>query len=292
MLALVLTYNAPGNALECVASLNRQTVLPSSILVVENAGRERLSADELRHASSLPVELVALTSNLGPAGGYAEGLRRAAASTFDTVWIMDDDIKPDPDCLERLLEALTARDSRAVVLPETADSVTGEHASTWGWCAALLPRQLVATIGLPITELFYGFEDHEYLIDRAQDAGYPLVRERSARARLGRRPGRARPVWHYYYLARNATYVYLYRKRGVAWVLRLKRLAHFHWRLVRTVFVHQSDHRARRLWLYGRGVLDGLLRRLGPRVAPTDDRRPAFEGVADPGPHDPLARPG
>ena len=279
VLALVLTYNAPRNAAACVDALNRQARRPTNILVIENAGTDRVDAAALESSSEIPVTVVPLTENLGPAGGYAEGLRRAAASECDLIWLMDDDIEPDPTCLGELVTALDAHDRTAVVLPESVDAETGEPSSTWGWCGALVPRDLVDTIGLPIGELFYGFEDHEYLIARARHAGYPLVRASSALVRLGRRPGKSRPAWHYYYLARNATFVYLYRPHGVPVAQRLKRMVRFHYGLFRTIFVHQTDLRLRRIGLYVRGVFDGVFKRLGKRVLPTDDRRPllAFE---------------
>jgi GT2 family glycosyltransferase len=253
-----------------------QTVLPDAILVVENPGASLLDADELAQRSHVPVELVRLPENLGPAGGYAEGLRIAASRSCDTIWAMDDDIAPEPDCLERLTKSLTAKGGAAVVAPLTLDAVTGDEASTWGWCGVLFERHLVDIIGLPIAELFYGLEDLNYLRDRAQLAGFPLVREPSAVARLARRSARIGiPSWHYYYLPRNATYIYLYERRHIPRVQRYKRLIAFYATYARTIRAN-PHHKVRQCVLFVRGVIDGLLRRLGRRVPPLDDRRPVL----------------
>jgi GT2 family glycosyltransferase len=163
-----------------------------------------------------------------------------------------------------------------VVLPETTDATTGEPSSTWGWCGALIPRVLVDVIGVPRAELFYGFEDQDYLLDRAQQAGFPLLREPDAHADLVRREGLRRPVWHYYYLPRNATYQYLYRRRHVRFVNRVKRLVYFHLQFARQL-ARERDRRGARALLYLRGVVDGLFARLGRRVEPRDEARPNLD---------------
>jgi GT2 family glycosyltransferase len=278
-LGLVVTYNSPANAAVCVAALNAQTLRPDAIVVVENPGSALLVADELAAASQIPVEVVRLAENVGPAGGYAEGLRIAASRTCDAIWVMDDDIAPEPDCLQRLTKTFVAMEHAAVIAPLTVDAVTGVESSTWGWCGVLFARRLVDVVGLPIAELFYGLEDLNYLRDRAQLAGFPLVREPSAVARLARRGARiGTPSWHYYYLPRNATYLYLYERGHIPRVQRLKRLLAFYLSYARTIR-DNPQHRARQCVLFVHGVIDGMFRRLGRRVQPHDDRRPALPSL-------------
>ena len=42
--------------------------------------------------------------NLGGAGGFANGIKLISKLDYDYVWIMDDDVYPEPDCLEKILE--------------------------------------------------------------------------------------------------------------------------------------------------------------------------------------------
>jgi GT2 family glycosyltransferase len=247
-----------------------------AILVVENPGNALLAPDALVALSRVPLEVVRLEENVGPAGGYAEGLRLSASRDCDAIWVMDDDVAPEPDCLNRLTQTLTKNRSTVVVTPRTVDAITGEESSTWGWCGVLLPRRLVDLIGLPRAELFYGLEDQNYLLDRAQLAGFPVVRDDDAIARLARRDTRVGiPSWHYYYLPRNATYMYLYERRHIPLMQRVKRLVAFLVSCARTIR-DNPRHRPRQCLLFLRGVVDGILCRLGRRVQPYDDRRPGL----------------
>ena len=99
--ALVLTYDAPENVLACVRAVAAQTVPVAFILVIENPGARRVRPDALRDQAPGAVRLVTLDENLGPAGGYAEGLRMLAESDCDAIWVLDDDVLPEPDCLSR-----------------------------------------------------------------------------------------------------------------------------------------------------------------------------------------------
>ena len=281
--AVVLSYDAPEHAVHCVAALASQTQPLLRIIVVENPGTRRVEFSDLQRVASCPVDLVRMSENRGPAGGYAEGLRRAAQLSCDGVWVMDDDVAPTPVCLAELSATWEAHARHAIVLPESYDAVTGTSSSTWGWCGALLPRALIDEIGVPLVDLFYGYEDQDYLIDRAQNAGYPLVRDATAVVELARRPDLRRPAWHYYYLPRNATYLYLFRRRHIPLLQRVKRLVWLLYRLFRGIFTTQRDQRVKRVLMFVRGTADGLLGRLGSRVPTTDTGRPRGRG-AGPGP--------
>jgi GT2 family glycosyltransferase len=282
VLALVLTYNAPKNTAACVGALNAQTRAPASILVVDNAGDERVEPDELARKSAIPIDVMLLPENVGPAGGFAVGLGVAASRGCSAIWVMDDDVAPEKDCLEQLVHTWRTHGGRALVAPETFDAVTGESESGWGWWGILLPRELVEEVGLPRAELFYGFEDQDYLIDRSQRAGFELVRAPAARALRARRaPGTGWPDWQYYYMPRNATYQYLYKRVHIRLVQRLKRLVNFYftwWGMNGEV----RTGRVRKGALFALGIVDGLLGRLGRRVMPTDDRRPTLPSTAPP----------
>jgi rhamnopyranosyl-N-acetylglucosaminyl-diphospho-decaprenol beta-1,3/1,4-galactofuranosyltransferase len=281
VLAIVLTFNAPDNVAVCVSALSAQTYSPAGVLVVENPSHRPIDGATLQGLSRVPVEILRLPTNVGPAGGYAAGLDAASRQDFETVWVMDDDVVPEPTCLERLAATLEENARKAVVAPVSFDAVTGEDSSTWGWCGVLTSVRLIEAIGLPMTELFYGLEDQNYLMDRAPLAGYRLVREPSAVVRLGRRPGLQRPAWHYYYLARNATYLYLYHRRHLPLFARVKMLLVFHGRVVRTIFRYHAERRIQRIVMYGRGLFDGVFARLGRRVAPTGDHRPTVNHPAE-----------
>jgi GT2 family glycosyltransferase len=56
----------------------------------------------------LEVHYVRMSQNTGGAGGFAEGMQRAAATGFDWLWLMDDDLLAAPDALEMLVRKKNA----------------------------------------------------------------------------------------------------------------------------------------------------------------------------------------
>jgi GT2 family glycosyltransferase len=99
--AVVVTHERLALLRECLAALREQTRPPDRILVVDNASGDG-TAEFL--ASQDDVETLRLDENVGGAGGFHAGLRKAHAEGADWAWLMDDDTIPRPDALERLLE--------------------------------------------------------------------------------------------------------------------------------------------------------------------------------------------
>ena len=52
-------------------------------------------------AHDLPLQVIRSEENLGGAGGFHLGVRAAYDAGWDRIWLMDDDVVPAPDCLER-----------------------------------------------------------------------------------------------------------------------------------------------------------------------------------------------
>jgi len=272
--ALVLTFDAPTNALECARAIAAQSVRVQSLLVVENPGGAPVNERALQEATDLPTILWTLSDNLGPAGGYAAGIDRLRDA--DLLWILDDDLVPDPTCLERLLAESRSSQHHALVFPRLVDAATGAECSTWGWVGVLVPGTALRAVGLPNADLFYGSEDQDYLIDRCGQAGYPLVRVPEASSTVHRRAGQRRPRWHFYYLARNTVYQHLYQRKHVSLGNRMKRMCAA---LASTVGMVDGParERAARYSLTARGILDGILQRMGRRIDPGRGTRPGID---------------
>ena len=99
--AVVVTYNRLELLQKCVEALRNQSAV-CDILVVDNA-----SADGTAQwlASQKDLSYRNTGSNLGGAGGFNRGMRWAVEAGYDYIWVMDDDTLPQPDALEKLLEA-------------------------------------------------------------------------------------------------------------------------------------------------------------------------------------------
>ena len=58
--------------------------------------------------------------NLGGAGGFANGIRLISELDYDYVWIMDDDVYPEPNCLSEIMKQMSVQNVQ-VGIPNRTD---------------------------------------------------------------------------------------------------------------------------------------------------------------------------
>lgn len=224
--AVVVTYNRTKLLLECLASLLTQTYPLDAIYIVDNASTDnapgsllesgyiqRLPPDNLKepwetsstisapkvspdgsltpHPLPIIVHYVRMHENTGGAGGFHEGVKRAYEKGYDWLWLMDDDGKPEKDCLELLrgvakkhnlyavaplvvnvdnpnylAHALFNRLNRAVKEAESYGELVYISDALNGFLNAfngfLINRIMIQTLGLPTREFFIWGDDTEY----------------------------------------------------------------------------------------------------------------------------------
>lgn len=102
--AVVLTHNRCAMLDECLDALCRQVHPLNEILVVDNASTDG-TIEMLKRRYDSKISYVRLEENLGSAGGFYEGIRRAHEKGFDWIWVMDDDVRPEVDALQALVES-------------------------------------------------------------------------------------------------------------------------------------------------------------------------------------------
>lgn len=104
---IIINWNCGALLAECLRHLERQTVKPDKVLVVDNAS----SDNSIDSAEAFPnVTVHRLNENLGFAGGNN---RAIADCDSEFIALLNPDAFPEPEWLERLLEA-------AVKHPEVA----------------------------------------------------------------------------------------------------------------------------------------------------------------------------
>ncbi len=271
ILAVVLTHNAPDSLDRCLAAIAGQSAPPQAVLVVDNASNPPV--DAARWSGMVP-EVTVLRSDVngGPAGGYAIALQQFLETGYDHAWVLDDDMLPEPECLERLWVVAEVDLSSAYVFPVSVQ-VDGSFGAWPSWCGFVVARQIVEKVGLPDPELFWWAEDTEYLQWRIPEAGFPIrvvgdavVRHESIRH------GDGVPVWKYYYEARNMLYVHFFVKR------RIGRYPRSMSKLVGRAVLREPEGRLVRLQAIGQGVWDGVHKRLGIRF-PVEPMREREQGT-------------
>lgn len=100
---VIVTYNRLQKLQKALQSYETQTVLPYSIIVVNNCSTDGTS-DFLNqwcakdsHISRKTV--INLDVNTGGAGGFYVGMKRALDTNADWIWVSDDDAYPEKDAL-------------------------------------------------------------------------------------------------------------------------------------------------------------------------------------------------
>ncbi len=267
IMAVVLTHNAPESLDRCLRAIAGQTTPPQGLLVVDNASDPPVVRAQL--PDSIPeVVLLRSDTNGGPAGGYNIALAKFLELDFAHAWVLDDDIVPDADCLERLWVAAGTDLPGAYVFP-VSHQTDGSFGAWPSWCGFLVGREIIEQVGLPMEELFWWAEDTEYLQWRIPQAGYPIRVIGDASVQHDSiRHGNGVPVWKYYFEARNMLYVHLYVKR------RIGRYPRNMSKLIGRALFREPEGKRERMAAIVTGMRDGARARLGMRfpVEPMRER--------------------
>src|SRR5689334_5341404 len=110
---VVLSHNRPQLLEKALRSIQQQTYPARDVIVVDNASP---SSDRVRAvvAACGSVRLVANSTNLGFTGGMNQGLDEA---TGEYIYLTEDDIELEPDCIAELVGYLAAHPGTALAGP-------------------------------------------------------------------------------------------------------------------------------------------------------------------------------
>lgn len=299
--AVVVTYNRKQLLQRCINALLAQTAPLDRIFIIDNAstdGTEALLASPF-YRNEPRIECVRLPENIGGAGGFADGMRRAYDWGADHTWIMDDDAIPAADALETLLPhagASVVPSSTLVGEPRGRlyGACTGKiprpkeialksgfgvvECSAVSFVGPLLSRDCIRKNGFPRSDFFIWFDDLEYCI-RATSNGFKIIIVEASKIyhQMGQSAvpkrflwiSRSRPRipnWKYYYGVRNnIAFLKEYSDS------RLFSAAYFSALMARNIvgdFMFEPGQAAYRSAYRLRGAWDGLMGRMGKRVLP------------------------
>lgn len=226
---VLLTYNRLELLKEVVAALKAQTQRPKEFIIVNNS-----STDGSGEWLGRQVGITVITQpNVGSSGGQFAGIRAACDSGCDWIWTMDDDVVPEPDCLENLMKNIEPQTVHAPLrynpdgTPFFNDTIsfnlTNPFSSIWirilsesdlqneyidavgiTFEGPLFHRSLVEKIGLPEKKFFIYGDDTDYFI-RAAKAGFKIriVRDARSNRKLPYVDPNEDFSWKHYYIIRN-----------------------------------------------------------------------------------------
>jgi glycosyltransferase involved in cell wall biosynthesis len=294
--SFILTFDRPAKLERTIEAVLGQTVVPELLAVVDNGADERTKKAVARFEDPR-LRYVATGKNLGSAGGVAFGMQWCYDRGYDWIHSIDDDDPPKTaDTIERLRSLIGRHDDGSL-------GAVAAVGSRWDWRSGELQRlsdgellgdrvvdvvgggqqltvrrEVIARIGTPNPDYFFGHYDPFYCLEMA-DAGFrimidgDLMREyRQLADRMNlvvRRSVVPRhgygAIWRRYYVTRN----YIYAMRSVFRRPRLARreLGKAMTRCV-TSWARGPRYAVRFNTLQVRAVVDGYRGRLGRTVDP------------------------
>ena len=286
--AVVVTYNRAEMLVNCLDALCEQTA-PCDILVVDNASTDQ-TADVVQKAMEKRdgrIQYRNTGANLGGAGGFNFGMRWAVEAGYSFIWVMDDDCFPEPEALEKLLEAdgllkgdygwlssvaLWTDGKECRMNRPKAKKSFYEHiellkygllqAEQATFVSMFLKAETIQTVGLPIKDFFIWGDDIEYTRRIAVENKMPcyvvgqscVLHAMKSNSGSNLAADSIERVGRYKLAFRNEAYIYRREgMKGIAYYI-AKRGRDFLWIISRA-----KDHRMKRFGTLLSGIAAGIV---------------------------------
>lgn len=229
--AFIVTYNRLDSLKRVLSCLKGQTYPIDKILVVNND-----STDGTREwLDSVDDISVLHQDNVGGAGGFHTGVKWCYEQGADWIWMMDDDVYPQLDCLSHLMRYTTIAGSMNITrywadggyVPQLfhfdintnscieRECDLGKEYETQNTCCFegfFISREIVCKIGYPDKRFFIAGDDTIYGYLASLHAPEILVRDAIAIRQQKNVKAKARP-FYLYYTTRNRHLMSEYKKK-------------------------------------------------------------------------------
>ena len=284
--AVVVTYNRKHLLKECIDHLFNHSLNGLDVLVIDNASTD--GTDEMvSQFSNDQLKYINTGKNLGGAGGFQFGIRKAMELGYDYLWLMDDDTMPSPTALQYLVEfsqshqdigflsskvlwkdgSLCNMNIPKVTINKKLKHFDGDPSEIVmaSFVSFFVPANVVQKVGLPIKEFFIWGDDIEYSrrISRLFKCFFipqsVVIHKSASNNGSNIATDSVERLNRYQYAYRNE--VYIYRREGLAgWIhLLLKTVLH-----IARVAIKASDHRKERLGIIFHSTIKGL--KFNPKI--------------------------
>ena len=249
--ATIVTYNRKELLAELLSALRRQTHPVKTVVIVDNHSsdgtpellKERgiiaRTEPDIVHINSLEgtaVHYYRSSANTGGAGGFEQAFRIAMRTEHDFIWAMDDDVEPEEDCLEKLLQAVS--DTAQVCIPNRSGNgwtepvvkeydlsnpflvnvrrfkkafassrVEGgtEKVADIAMEGPLISTEIIRKAGVPDGNYFLFFDDSDYAQRLLRHTTINFVKDARLHRKIAK-TGKSAAPWRHYYFNRNAFY--------------------------------------------------------------------------------------
>lgn len=189
IVAIVVTYNRKHLLKKNLLALLKQSYKNFDILIIDNNSSDGTYSEVVLPLLSKYKNLkyVNTKKNLGGAGGFQYGIRKARQLNYKYVWVMDDDAIPSPTALEQLVKAykqlnlkrkvgflsskvlwtdgnLCSMNIQRSTLTKNIVNFSAKYIPCViaSFVSLFIPMQIIKSVGLPIKEFFIWTDDWEY----------------------------------------------------------------------------------------------------------------------------------
>lgn len=239
---VVVTYNRLELLQQCLQKLEKQTYPIDSLMVVNNASTDGVTAGFLNsYKGNLPLTVIHNDMNTGGAGGFYTGIKQAHQLGYEWIFIMDDDVFADSGCIEQLMKVahpcmIAVREYKDGQLVERAaieynlsnpfylnpkglavcdkyknreDMPATIEVDNVAFEGFMIKREVIDIIGYPESKYFIFYDDVDYAL-RARKAGYSIKAVRDAKLirQLPFDQQGAINSWKAFYMFRNLFHIH------------------------------------------------------------------------------------
>jgi GT2 family glycosyltransferase len=207
--AVVVTFNRADLLDDVIRHIDAQTRVPDVLIVIDNNSTDHTASVVQKHIDlrRMRIDYMALDANIGGAGGFYTGMKKAYEDGYDLIWLMDDDTMPEVDALLHLEQDLNSFEGATSYLPAFIcstvlwknDDLCEMNIPTpvWDWprflygqqqvalvdtcsfVSVLIRREKIKACGYPIKEFFIWYDDAEYTMRLSKNAYPGLLSMRS-----------------------------------------------------------------------------------------------------------------
>lgn len=242
VIAVIVTYNRKELLKESIEALINQKYENCNILVIDNNSTDGTKDYIKKFIEEEKIMYENTGENLGGAGGFAYGIKKACSIGCDYVWIMDDDCMVHEDTLEEFMKAdeklngqygfLSSKVlwknkkickmniQRRTLLKNVRDFEKNiQPIAMASFVSLLIKAPIIKELGLPIKEFFIWTDDWEYTRRISKKYKCYLVNDSVVTHKSKNNMGAdivndsKDRLNRYKYIYRND--VYLYRREGI-----------------------------------------------------------------------------
>ena len=281
---IIVTYNRIELLKENIQALLNQSFQEHDILIIDNASTDG-TKEMVLSLNNPKIKYFNTEKNLGGAGGFSFGIKKAVEMGYKYGWIMDDDSIPDKDALAMLIKKAEYLNNDfsflaslvywidEKIFPMNFPSLDVKHISDFDYrsiseynslpisgCSfvgCFVNLDVSRKVGLPIKEFFIYGDDIEYTHRLRTEKPAYLVTKSTILHKAPSNKGAdiatagADRIDRFYLQSRNGMYIARKEKKKL-------QCLHTVFSRVVNVIKYAPDNKIKRLWVLAKGTISGL----------------------------------